>query len=271
MQNPLKGMISPRPRALHEDFAKFFEAPTRELLRDVLKRNVGEADDLDFKEMWPAPDKVAKHLLAMANSNGGCIVIGVRQNSDGSLDPCGLSTLRDKADIAKTTGPFLPPNLRYETLDFSFPASEYGHIAGKKFQVLFIEDVPTELPFVSRRQSECIREAAVYVRRGTTSTEATYEELQYVLNRRIETGYSSSHLLVLEDHLRQLKLSYSQIDRVRYRSPFEGLTQVLTLAQTEANRDYPSEGLDRFVARCINDKKHEIRKVLGLVSDLDTG
>jgi hypothetical protein len=57
-------------KTFHEAFTKFFEEPTRDKLRELLKNNVGELDNLDFKESFPAKDKLAKHLLAMANVMG---------------------------------------------------------------------------------------------------------------------------------------------------------------------------------------------------------
>lgn len=36
-------------KSQHELFAQFFEEPTREKLRDLVKQNIGETDYLDFK------------------------------------------------------------------------------------------------------------------------------------------------------------------------------------------------------------------------------
>jgi len=46
-------------KTFHEAFTKFFEEPTRDKLRELLKNNVGELDNLDFKESFPAKDKLA--------------------------------------------------------------------------------------------------------------------------------------------------------------------------------------------------------------------
>jgi hypothetical protein len=66
-------------KTIHESFAKFFEKPTRDRLRELLKNNVGELDNLDFKESFPEKEKLAKHILAIANSKGGVIIVGQKK------------------------------------------------------------------------------------------------------------------------------------------------------------------------------------------------
>ena len=84
-----KGRGTPKPkvrsngvRGPKELFASFFEDPTRENLRDLLKGNTGETKNLDFKEQWPATNGLVKHILAIANSGGGCVVVGVAESDD---------------------------------------------------------------------------------------------------------------------------------------------------------------------------------------------
>ncbi len=117
----------------HEAFAKFFEAPTRTGLRDLLKGNIGETDYLDFKEDWPEWVKLAKHILAMANSGGGAIVVGVKQYEDGTVEAIGLTKLVDKSDISKKVAGYIPSTVAIEILDFSYTESEYEKIKGKSF------------------------------------------------------------------------------------------------------------------------------------------
>ena len=78
-----------------EGFARFFEQPTREGLRELLKQNFGEQDYLDFKKQWTSLSKIAKHIIAFANSGGGCIVLGVEQTND-ELEAVGLDSILDK-------------------------------------------------------------------------------------------------------------------------------------------------------------------------------
>ena len=47
-------------KSIKEEFAKFFETPSRESLRDLLKNNLGEFPHCDFKGNWPDFSKIAK-------------------------------------------------------------------------------------------------------------------------------------------------------------------------------------------------------------------
>lgn len=190
----------------HETFARFFTAPTRDALRELLRRNIGETDYLDFKADWPALPKLARHILALANSGGGALVVGVSQQADGSLVPIGLPSIKDKAQLIPPLSGYLPKPLEYQILDFAFGAAEYEALVGKSFQVLLVEDDPKILPFLALREGEGLRTSVVYVRDGTTSTEAGHLQLQAVLNRRIESGYSSQSSLDLDKHLAQLRV-----------------------------------------------------------------
>ncbi|MEI2431159.1 ATP-binding protein [Lysobacter yananisis] len=196
----------------HEAFARFFAEPTREALRELLRRNMGETDYLDFKADWPVLQKLARHVLALANSGGGALVVGVTQEANGSLVAGGMAAIKDKAQLIPPLSAYLPKALEYEILDFTFAASEYEMLVGKSFQVLLVEDTPKHLPFLALKKAEDLRTGAIYVRMGTTSTEAGHVELQEVINRRIESGHSSQPELELDKHLAQLRALDEQRD-----------------------------------------------------------
>jgi len=124
----------------------------------------------------------------------------------------GIDKLIDKADIQKGIQKFIPVQLKYESLDFSFEDSEYPKIIGKKFQFVLVEDTPAYIPFVANDGKD-IRKNAIYIRRGTATEEANYEELQEIFNRRLETGYSSQREFNLEKHLGELECLYRHIPR----------------------------------------------------------
>lgn len=109
-------------KSFNEDIAKFFEIPSRESFRDLLQNHFGEQNYLDFKQNWPNYSKLAKHILAMANSGGGIIVVGVSEK-EGTLDAVGLKDIIDKSDINKGCTKFLADNLKYEILDFAYDSS----------------------------------------------------------------------------------------------------------------------------------------------------
>lgn len=242
----------------HESFANFFATPTRDALRELLRRNIGETDYLDFKADWPETPKLAKHILAIANSGGGALVVGVAQQADGSLLANGLSTIRDKATLVPPLSTYLPKSIQYEILDFSFTASEYSTLIGKSFQVLLIEDTPKELPFLALRDGEGLRANAVYVRSGTSSMEAGQVELQTLINRRIETGHSSQAVLDLDKHLGQLRT----LDELRD----DNDCWINSYLKDEANRfdDHESSDYKNFVEEAYELKKAQIMRLLGL-------
>jgi predicted HTH transcriptional regulator len=190
----------------YESFAKFFEEPTRESLREIIKHSIGELDCLDFKAIWPDTPKLAKHILGLANSGGGALVIGNKQNEDGSIDSVGLDKLVDKTVITAKIKHFLPDQINVDIWDFSFNESEYPTLKGKSFQVLLVESDPKDLPFLAKKDGDGVRRNAVYVREGVSTTEASHEALQKIINRRIETGYSSQKVFALKEYIEQLKI-----------------------------------------------------------------
>ena len=241
-------------KAWKEEFSKFFEYPSREALRELLKFQVGEFDPYDFKASWPIFSKVARHFLALANSGGGCLIIGVKEREDRTFEPVGLPELMDKTSIHDGVQKFIPSKLRYEVLDFSYEESEYPKLVGKKFQVAVVEDSPEFIPFVAKTNGDDIRGNAIYTRRGTSSQEANYEDLQDIFNRRLETAHLSGNEFRIDRHLSELRSLYEYIPK--HISPFEGLANLGLLGQK--NPQYPKEGFYEFVSRLIEVKKKTI-------------
>lgn len=203
-----------KDKGIYEAFAKFFEQPSRDSLRSLLQQNIGELKQLDFKQEWPSHSRLARSVLGLANSGGGCLVIGVAEQEDKSLKSIGLTKLTDKSDVQKGLQKFLSLQLQYDVIDFSFDASEYQALIGKKFQAVIAEDTPQYIPFVAEADGESIRKSAIYIRRGTNTEEVTYLELQDILNRRLETGYSSQEELDLEKEVAELRFLYQQTNSI---------------------------------------------------------
>jgi hypothetical protein len=259
-------------KSLHEGFAKFFEMPTRESLRNLLRTNVGETDNIDFKLELPEKGKLAKHMLALANSGGGVIISGVKDGEN--LEAVGTNRLIDKSDIQKQVFGFLPDVLEFEVLDFPFRDSEYLALKGKTFQVVIVESNPKCLPYFSKSDGADIRGNTIYVRKGTNSAEASGEDVQRLINRRLDTGFSSTRILSLEEHLEQLKLLYKEIPRALTVSRGTKIGGVLAemfasmsslrdaLYEEVDNPDYPKEGYHQFIARAIEVKKKKILSLL---------
>lgn len=270
MTEPIKGW--------KEDLARVLEDPTRESVRDMLRGHTGEAASLDFKVEWPADEKLARHVLALGNSGGGCLVVGVAENDDKSLVPVGLPSFKDKADVTKKLYALVPDALMRNTRvdDFDYSASDYGALVGKKFQIVSVIPDPEHLPFVTEKGNADARVGAVYVRRGTESVEANQAELQRIINERIATGHSTEAAMKLGDHLDQLQVLQDRIPKSFTRS--EGGATHLAAMQiaasmqgllgrsvTKANPDYPSEDVQAFIRRMFEAKKKRIARELDVL------
>jgi|SRR5665647_306912 Putative DNA-binding domain len=257
-----------RSKGFHESFAQFFEKPTRDSLAQLLQEHGGETNNLDFKATFPACSKLARHILAMANSSGGAIVFGVDEKGDNTLDAVGLLTLVDKAAIKDKIKRYLPNRLLnnlIEVIDFPYDSPAYPTLAGKKFQVLLIGDDPTAVPFVSKADGDDIRESAIYVRHLTSSELANYEDIQSLISRRISTGVTSQ--INLREHIDQLRALYDVIPQTLYTSKSQEMIQAIFegLAGTPfPNPNYPKELFESFISRMIEEKKRRIVEVLNL-------
>ena len=94
-----------------------------------------------------------------------------------------------------------------------------------------------------------------YIRHGTESTEANHDQLEHLVNLRIESGYSSSHTLELKEHLDQLQVLYKAR---KNKDPFGGSS----LAIMESFFGNPLKEYYQFVEDMISSKKSPIKKEL---------
>lgn len=257
---------------LREAFAKFFEDPSRDKLHELIKGSGGEFRDLDFKAQWPSKAQVAKQVLGLGNIGGGVLVIGVEEQSDGTLKPVGVESLTDKADITAWLKGVVPSSLVADVAvhDFSYPGGEYGVIQGMKFQVMFVRPDEDEIPFLPLKEAEKIVPGTIYVRRDGMVEAASHDEVQRLLNKRIERGHSTQPQLDLKTHIEQLRVLYGEItptkrtglgwlfDNISNETVFAGLA-----GRLEPNPDYPTESMDRFLGEQIEEKKAVIRELIG--------
>ena len=262
-------------RGFKEALADVFKDPTRDSVRELLRQNTGETASLDFKEDWPADEKVARHVLALGNSGGGCLVVGVAERADKTLDLVGLAALKDKVDVTKKLHALVPDTLRkdIELHDFAYDTSDYGALQGKKFQLVLVLPDPEHMPFVAERGNADARVGAVYVRRGTESVEANQAELQRIINDRLATGRSTAAAMSLQDHLDQLFVLDGRIPRTiaeRRRGTAELASQILASqnrwlfgsVQQKPNPALPKEDAQAFVIRMFEAKKERIAREL---------
>ena len=264
------------PSQLKDIVYNLLQEPTLDKFRDFLHAQTGEHNSIDFKKQWIENAALTKEILALANSKGGIIVFGVSENEDSSICIDGLTEIKDKAVISNEIKNFISSNLKYEIYDFSYTTSEYKALENKKFQMLFVEDVPKYIPFLSKRERGNLKQNMIYIRRGTSCEIANEEELNAILDRRIQYLYpSKGEPLILEEHLKQLKILYEMIEKnhVYYKdspltkiaSAFSSITN-LSLGEkvVEPNPLYPDESYEQFISRMLIEKKKKIERVLDL-------
>jgi hypothetical protein len=267
---------------------KFFDLivknPSRDGFKTFLKESCGELDNIDFKEKWISKGKLAKVMLAIANSGGGVIVIGIKENKGDDFVPVGIEELRDTASVEQEIQKLVPRNLNYSVLNFIYNDELYGDYAGKKFQAIIISNIPEQLPFFSIGSSDDIDKDCVYVRRGTSSVKATAREFEVLIQKRMENVFKESSDLSLKEHLEQLQFLHDSIPQkkrilVKKGNQFIGDTAGLQALlgrmskmmfgepdqyEEIPNENYPTEDYEQFLVRMIDKKKLKIEKVLDL-------
>ena len=250
---------------LQESITKFFESPSRDAFRKLIRNEVGEFNDFEFKEDCLKKGKLAKHILAMSNSGGGIIVVGVKDGD--TLESNGIEKLVDKADIYKQQGNYLPEQLKYHVLDYSYKASEYDLLVGKTFQVILVENQIDQIPFLSLKDGIDIEANTLYIRRGTSSTIANNNEFRNVINKRIDNGASTSSIDNLDSDLKSLKLLYGAISKTtigyKFQEILSAMTRQLGVIERQ-NIEYPDESYSQFIADSISKLKIKILRSLGI-------
>lgn len=260
----------------------FFKEPTKENFRRFLQENCGEMDEIDYKEKWIEKGHLAKTILSMANSGGGVVIVGVREDDDGTLVPVGMDAFEDKAKINDDVAKYVPASLDYEIFDFNYDTSEYDAVKGKKFQILLVHNTPDRLPFISPKSTTGLEKDIIYVRRGTKCEKATASEIEQIIARKIETIFKTTSDLSLDEHLVQLKKLYNELPKTirvlvkkgelnEAGKVLETLSSIVSRMygsqdeyEMRDNPDYPSESYEAFVLRMIEKKKLKIEKVLDL-------
>ena len=76
--------------------------PSRDGFVTFVKESCGEQDNIDFKEKWIEKSKLAKIMLAIANSGGGMVVIGIKDNKGKGYEPIGIEELWDSAKVEQS-------------------------------------------------------------------------------------------------------------------------------------------------------------------------
>ena len=124
----------------------------------------------------------------------------------------------------------------------------------------------------SAKQRIKFEKTSIFIRRGPTTELANYEELQELINKKIETDYSTRSEIEIDEHLEQLKLLYNQIEPifVSYKNSFTDLQKSIlklsvgSVKDIKPNPKYPKEDYEDFIVNIINLKKKKIKKLFDL-------
>ncbi|MEZ4972484.1 MAG: ATP-binding protein [Cyclobacteriaceae bacterium] len=251
-------------KVVRDQIYQLIQSPDRANIREHLQNTIGETDNVDYKVDFNNYAKLSRHILAIANTGGGLIIVGVAQSREtGQIDPIGLDRFVDKADIYKGIQKYVPNYLEFDVLDFEYTESEYEKLKGKKIQVISIKYEPKYIPFISIKAGEGILENKIYVRKGTQSIEPSYEDLQKIVNKRIETEFVNANTIGLDEHLKQLKILYGQLNKFNHSNPIWSDLHVTIMGGVKTpNFAYPKEDYDDFIAAMIEAKKDIIRRIV---------
>jgi hypothetical protein len=165
-------------------------------LLDRAEKAKRESRYLDFKETFdPSSDpefiELVKDLVAMANSGGGVIVVGVRNNA--TLSGAGVKPVLD-LDPAKISDKVY----RYTGAHFSGFSVHEVNREGEPVAAIVIDAAPTPLVFTRpgtypiaggggrQKQKTAFGVGTLYVRHGAKSEPATTTDLRDFVERRLE-------------------------------------------------------------------------------------
>jgi predicted HTH transcriptional regulator len=132
-----------------ENLVYFLKEPTRQNLRQLLQLEAVEDNDLEFKRKLLPFDSLARHILAMANKNGGAIVFGVDEIEVNQFSPCGLSESLDLTDIQKKLSIYIPKNLEINIISHYFKDEQDLEFKDKIFLLVIVYYNPKYIPFLS--------------------------------------------------------------------------------------------------------------------------
>lgn len=164
---------------------------SRELIDLILAGR--ESRNLEYKQSiaWNNPKvkaKITKSILAMSNTrDGGAIVIGEEQQSDGTFKPIGMNQIHvdtfNYDDVASHVAEYADP---YS--NFSLTPVEYE---GNKFVVIQVEEFE-EIPVICRRSyGKILHRGRIYVRTRRMPESANVSsqtEMREIIGLAIDKG-----------------------------------------------------------------------------------
>ncbi|MCS3663172.1 putative HTH transcriptional regulator [Salinibacter ruber] len=202
--------------------------------------DLGEGISVEFKRRAPRPERIAKEAVALANTNGGRIVLGV--NDDGTI--MGVEHTSEQEFL-----------LRQAVNAHSRPVVEYQTeriVVEPRCDVLVvtIPESSTKPHVVVPHEEARDDEGQTYVRVEASSVEASPETIQELRNQEdhagvtFEFGETESLLMrYLDDYGR---ISVSQLAQLADIPPERASQTLLRLTEADLLHLHPDEDGDYF-------------------------
>lgn len=139
---------------------------------------LGEGISLEFKRRVPRPERIAKEIVALANTNGGRIVLGV--SDDGTIDGVG-DAAEEEFMLREATKAHCSPPIEYDTERV---------VVGDRNDVVVVTVPESTLKphvVVAEPTSES-DEGPAYVRVEERSVEASDDTVHQLRNQKADEG-----------------------------------------------------------------------------------
>ncbi|MEP7146229.1 MAG: ATP-binding protein [bacterium] len=135
----------------------------------------GENDKVEFKRKFTSPEKIAKEMIAFANSKGGKILFGIDDNKD----IIGVESEKSELELISTAAKFYcEPEIEFST--------EIMLIKNKDVLVVDIEESKVK-PHRLLTDEQVEQEIKVYVRLNDKSIMASKETIKILRNSNEDT------------------------------------------------------------------------------------
>ena len=159
----------------------------------------GESARVDFKDRFDANSakdwcEIVKDIVAMANSGGGCLIFGVRDDGTPSdWDPQPVLTL-DPAKITDRIYKYTARNVAgFQIVSRKRRGSVVAVLVVGEGRVPLVFAKPGTYSLGDNRQKTAFSQGTVYFRHGAKSEPATTDDIADFLHRRL--GEERDHLL----------------------------------------------------------------------------
>jgi len=138
---------------------------------------LGEGISLEFKRRVPRPERIAKEIVALANTNGGRIVLGV--SDDGTIE--GFENISEQQFLLRqATETHCAPPVDYET--------ERIMVADLRDVIVVTVPESDNKPHFVVSDPSSNREGPAYVRVEERSVEASKETVERLRNQETDGG-----------------------------------------------------------------------------------